>query len=75
MSAQPNRTKKQFTQFRSAFKKWRAKWINQIYSYRYNKVIDEIYIYDSHLNLLSSYIAPGYLKYMIYQFRGFKKIR
>lgn len=69
------RTKKQFTEFRRAFKKWRAKWIKQVYAYRYNKEIDEISIYDSNLTLLSGYVAPGYLKYMKYQFRGFKKIR
>lgn len=68
-----NRTQKQFTEFRRSFKKWRLRWISKIVSY--SKSSDTIIIYDLNSKELSRYIAPGYEKYMTYQFRKFKKVK
>lgn len=69
------RTKPQFDQFRKAFKKWRKRWIDQVAAYGYvgpNATSGTLVIFDKDLKELSRYIAPGYLPYMLYQFRAVK---
>lgn len=69
------RTRSQFKQFRAAFKKWRAKWASEVASYSFKGPYEDgvFVVYDSKMKEVTRYIAPGYMKYMIYQFRGLPK--
>jgi len=60
-----SRTRKQYNQFRSTFKKWWGIKKDSIYSFEVTNA-GCLNLYDKSKKLLDTYCAPDYTKYMKY---------